>query len=288
MLSLPFDKILKSQIMTAKMMVASLLAFLVGMLLKLDYHAMMWSIITVFVAIDARVESTLILSLTRVIGTAIGVSVSAFLIWYFEPNSLLGMAGCLMVVAIVAGQVQQFGKGVRVAGVAATIVLFMGAMQPTYTQLALDRFLNISLGVACALVASILIFPRHNRKEVAKNTVNILRQIETTYVDLVGTSVKHEEVSKNLANIKSSLEKNRDLLQEIKLAHGKSITEITWLIYCADVLEEVAMHLRAMHEPDERDKQQKMKTALHEELAFSQAVLSRVLQAFSSIIERQG
>lgn len=283
-------KILKycqEQKYTLKVMLASVLAFTVGLLLQYPYHEIMWVVITVFVAMDARADSTWVLSITRVLGTALGVIVAAGLLQILKPAHPLAMYLCLMIVAVVAGQINLFGKGVRVAGVAAAIVLFMGDPGAAAWHLGWDRFIDISLGVLCALLISMLVFPDRAQESVAKNTLKLLQLTQTLYRLVLQPINSDTALHSELQSMKALLDKNHNLAQEIKLEYGRRMISVTLLLYIVDSLEEIYVQFQSMEYAVIRAEHLKAQQALAPELAELQQVADNLCQHMMQMLAKQ-
>jgi len=208
------NEFLTSQRFTFKMIIAILLAIAVSYLLHQSPHNLMWVIITIFVAMDVRVESTLQLSRYRVVGTAIGVIVAAILLQYFDVGYWPQMCIVLIIVSLVSAQVQLFGKGIRTAGVGAATVIFMGTAGHTW-EFAYWRFLDISLGVMYALLVSVLIFPGRTVDVMIKNVDKLLEMTKTIYQNLL----ENEPISSlnsYMQNMQKLLDKNTALIEDLR------------------------------------------------------------------------
>jgi uncharacterized membrane protein YccC len=270
---------------TAKMVLAAMLAFSIELAMKVPLHSIMWSLISVFVALDLRVETTLVLSRNRVIGTAVGVVTAALLLEVFNINHLPQLYLCLLIISIVASQIQIFGKGVRVAGVAATIVLFMGGLGTGPWHLAWERFIDISIGVLCALIVSVLVFPSRTKEAISKNLLQLCRLTENLFNHLLAADNQLAANSTQLAAMWGLLEKNNDLAEEISNDVSPAANRIrAW----QDRFTQLYLHLNSMSEGLKQIAVQNLLNDMRPEFDQLQTAMSVLLQRWQTRFKTKG
>jgi uncharacterized membrane protein YgaE (UPF0421/DUF939 family) len=133
--------------------VAAVVAFLLARLLKLpEYY---WAPISTIVVIQSAIPP-LTLGWQRFVGTALGAALGAALATYLTPSALvygLGILLCGLLAFLL-----RVGGAYRFAGIALSIVLLIPHTRPPWI-IGLHRFLEVSLGIAVALVVT-TVWPR--------------------------------------------------------------------------------------------------------------------------------
>ena len=128
--------------------VAAVAAVLLARLLKLpEYY---WAPISTIVVIQSTIPP-LTLGWQRFVGTALGAVLGAALATYFSPSVVvyaLGILVCGMLAFLL-----RVGSAYRFAGITLSIVLLIPHTLPPWI-VGLHRFLEVSLGIAVALVVT--------------------------------------------------------------------------------------------------------------------------------------
>jgi len=133
--------------------VAAVTALLLARLLKLpEYY---WAPISAIVVIQSTIPP-LKLGWQRFVGTALGAAVGALLATYLTPSALVYALGILLCGLLAF--LLRVGAAYRFAGIALTIVLLIPHTRPPWI-IGLHRFLEVSLGIAVALVVT-TVWPR--------------------------------------------------------------------------------------------------------------------------------
>jgi uncharacterized membrane protein YgaE (UPF0421/DUF939 family) len=143
-------------IISARVTVASTISLLVARLLRLPefYWAPISTIVVILSTIPPRT-----LAWQRFVGTAIGAALAALIATFFQPNWIvygIGLFLCGIVCAVF-----RVSAAYRFAAIALTIVLLIAHSAPPWT-VALHRFIEVSLGIAVALVVT-LVWPTPER-----------------------------------------------------------------------------------------------------------------------------
>jgi uncharacterized membrane protein YccC len=122
-----------------------------------------WAAITTLIVMQSNVKATLIVSLRRLIGTALGVSIGAGMAVIFGSNVLVFGAGIFllgMLCSLLGRTNQRLPEyldrtAYRYGGVALAIVMLVrGQNTPWIT--ALHRFIEVSIGIAVGLALTML------------------------------------------------------------------------------------------------------------------------------------
>ncbi|MCA1943680.1 MAG: FUSC family protein [Desulfovibrio sp.] len=121
-----------------------------------------WAVISAIIVMQANLGRSLMSGLSRVQGTFIGALLGALTLSVMGTGTVslgLGVFLTIFVCAYFMGLHESF----RLAAVTASIVILLGRGTEHPFLLGLDRFLEISLGVAVAMAVSMFVLPFHAR-----------------------------------------------------------------------------------------------------------------------------
>lgn len=121
-----------------------------------------WSSISAIIVLQSNVGSTVSASRDRFIGTALG----ALLGWAASPwgRQPLAYAITILIALVLCGTLGLKNSS-RLAGVTITIVMLV-QRNGSHSRIALDRFIEVALGIIVALAVSTLVFPRRARQHL--------------------------------------------------------------------------------------------------------------------------
>jgi uncharacterized membrane protein YgaE (UPF0421/DUF939 family) len=135
---------------SARATVASVISALLARLLKLPEFY--WAPISTIVILLSTVDP-LALAWQRFVGTALGAAVGAVVATYFQTTWIVYGAGIFVCGLLSA--VLRIGTAYRFAAITLTIVLLIAHTRSPWI-VALHRFVEVSLGIAVALVVTLV------------------------------------------------------------------------------------------------------------------------------------
>jgi len=125
---------------------------------RFGLHDGYWGAISAIIVLQSNVGATIQASRDRILGTIIGAIVGF-------PCTLFGTIPWNYIVAVFVAIMMcgllGFRNSSRLAGVTVTIVMLVQSNSPR--AVALDRVIQVVLGILVAVAVTVLIFPRHAR-----------------------------------------------------------------------------------------------------------------------------
>ncbi|WP_251365629.1 FUSC family protein [Coxiella-like endosymbiont of Rhipicephalus sanguineus] len=168
-------------------------------------------------ATNIRIGGAIRKSYFRLLGTIIGAFLAGIALFFIgdHPNIihflLILLIGVFAYLASSSTDIAQFG----LLG-ATTMVMILDARAPTL-KTAIDRTLEIFIGILIAIVVSRFVFPRHAKKLLRVSITNTLQQFQELFEffvtkELTLDSLKEQEKIEN--NMINEILKQSTLLQE--------------------------------------------------------------------------
>jgi uncharacterized membrane protein YgaE (UPF0421/DUF939 family) len=150
----------KQAIGAVKTGIAAVLSVMLADLFKLTYGY--WAAVSAIVVLGSDTAITFASCRDRIIGTAIG----AFMGWmtFYAWHGHYVVYGLAIALCIFACTMLEFEKAGRLAGATLSIIVLVRLDAPP-GRIAMDRFLEVGIGVAMALVITLL--PPHGAKSSA-------------------------------------------------------------------------------------------------------------------------
>jgi uncharacterized membrane protein YgaE (UPF0421/DUF939 family) len=141
---------------SARVAAASVASMLLAQLLKLpEYY---WAPVSAIVVILSTINPSTI-AWQRFVGTALGAVIGALIAMFFEPSWIVYGAGIF--VCGIFSALLRIGGAYRFAAITLSIVLLVVHTRPPWI-VAVHRFVEVSLGIAVALVVSVVWPPPAN------------------------------------------------------------------------------------------------------------------------------
>jgi uncharacterized membrane protein YccC len=132
--------------------VAGVVSLLAARLLRLPEAY--WAPITTLVITQSSLGAALTVSWQRFLGTVLGAAFGAMVASHFAPHALVFGLGVL-ILGPVCAMICSDRSAYRFAGIALAIVLLVPRTGPPW-RIALHRFAEVSVGIAVALVLTML------------------------------------------------------------------------------------------------------------------------------------
>jgi len=132
--------------------VAAVASVLVARLFRLPETY--WAAITTLVITQSSLGAALAVSWQRFVGTALGAAVGAMVASYFGPHVLV-FGASVFLLGLLCALARADRSAYRFGGIALAIVLLIPRTSPAW-QIALRRFAEVSIGIAVALIMTVV------------------------------------------------------------------------------------------------------------------------------------
>lgn len=231
-----------------------------------------WAVVSAVVVMQANVGSSLKASWARLLGTAVGAANGAAMASaanYFWPGLLdpkttlhfdvTGLSGAALT-ALAAGLgvgltgafcvVLRLKDAYRLSAITCAIVLLVFAQSPWHS--AMQRTLDVALGISIALTVSVFVLPSRARHQLASKLAEVLRDAGALCVELEKAYLMRcypaNEVGLMRDGMKEKFRDSRNLLNEAGNEPGRTAAEAHTLDEVFTSVERVLEHVLSLDE----------------------------------------
>lgn len=245
---LDFERVIHS----IKTVIACLLGFLTTRLLQLPNEQ--WVIITILVVLCAqsRIGAMLQKSYMRFLGTLIGGMIAGVTLLIFGPHPA-AVITVLCLAALCFSYIAESPSVLSDAGTIGAVTVAIILLSPQQSLFyAVDRFLEINLGIVIALLISRFIWPLHSRNRLLHAITITLDELNNFYAKLVQAEFSHTELLDMAYEEKiiSGLIKQRKLFEEVlreSFSPLPIISEFRKILYCErEILRNISLMYSAL------------------------------------------
>jgi uncharacterized membrane protein YgaE (UPF0421/DUF939 family) len=145
---------------------AAVLAYAVTLLLHIEFGY--WAVISTVIVMQVYVADSLEMCLYRLSGTIIGAILGVIVILIF-PITPIGIGFALFFTIGICSFLTRYKPKYKMAAITVVIVVMTGMNSPNIIEFGLFRVIEICLGILCATLVSLLIFPRKKADVLRKN-----------------------------------------------------------------------------------------------------------------------
>ena len=195
----------------ARVALASVMAFGLASVAQLPYPYI--AVVSAVIVIQTYVADTLRMALYRVSGTIIGCLLSLAALWLLPPGGMYAALGLFVAVFLCAFLIS-WTSHFRMAAITVAIVYVAGLSETAHTTFALERTLEIVIGVVCALLVSVGFFPERAARDVRASLAEFFLQASRDLDVLVGLFLDMQRPARPgmLAGLDARLAGCRELL----------------------------------------------------------------------------
>jgi uncharacterized membrane protein YccC len=216
-------------------------------LYNLDYGY--WAVITTVIVMQVYVADSIQMCLYRFSGTIIGALLGIASILIF-PDTLVAHFPAVMLPVGILSFMTHYNTRYRMAAITAVIVIMTGFSMPNQVIFGFSRIIEIVIGIFCAFVVSVLVFPVRLVDVLKDNLRQQVQECCEKYDILVDAFLNGQEpVDKDLvAPLGSKVWKNRELFENIRhhealIYHKKFSKNLKTIVATMDTVIE---HLKTM------------------------------------------
>ena len=174
----------------AKTALACLTAYIVTHFFNLEFGY--WAVISTVIVMQVYVADSMDMCLYRLSGTMIGAAMGAGLI-LMVPQTPVWIGGALFIATGLCAFLTRYRTRYRMAAITATIIIMTGAASHDIVRFALFRVAEISIGIICAFVVSVLVFPRRRADALGARLLAQAEQCSQLGQDLVAAFVEKQK-----------------------------------------------------------------------------------------------
>jgi uncharacterized membrane protein YccC len=194
-----------------------------------------WAAITAIIVMQSNVGSTARASRDRLVGTAVG----AILGWVASPWGGYPAAFALTVLAgALICALLRLRNSARLAGVTICIVMLANTAGSNW-RIAVDRFLEVSLGILVAVGVAVLVLPQRARRQLQQGLAEeffLLGQLLENVICNYCTD-RHQDPGPLKKRVESALRSNEALVKAAGSEYATGAASMEGLILLADVGE---------------------------------------------------
>lgn len=195
---------------------AGIIAWAAGEAIRLPQPT--WSLITIFVlALAPFVGSMAEKGLLRIVGTSVGGFLGMLLVGNFADNIVIMVVGLAVVMTVCTWLFgsSHYPYAFFLCALTMAVVVSGGMSEPDQSwHVALDRFLQVTLGVIVMLLVNSLIWPRYARDEFEHKLMALIGDLRTLLADTTGReAASPEEIARIEQQFSATLSSLRLLMR---------------------------------------------------------------------------
>jgi len=173
-----------------KVGLASVMAYYISSLSALPYP--FWAVITTVIVMQMHVADSIRMSLYRFTGTAIGAAIGIAMILVFPPTPMFTLLGIFVGTALCA-YLTRYNERFRMAAITVSIVYLTSLTEDHRVIVALSRVAEIGVGVLCAFLVSILVWPNRVGSKLRGRLVKEYDEVGDLYAKVVGNFLQRQK-----------------------------------------------------------------------------------------------
>lgn len=173
-----------------KVGIASVLAYYLSDLLQLPYA--FWAVITTVIVMQMRVADSIHMCMYRFTGTAIGAVIGILAILIFPPTPYYTLLGIFISTGVCA-YLTRYNERFRMAAITVAIVFLTSLGEDHRILFTLFRVAEIGIGVLCAFLISVLIWPNRTGAALRERLTQQFDEMAEQYKLLMGNFVSRQK-----------------------------------------------------------------------------------------------
>lgn len=227
---------------------AACLSYVIALGFNLNFGY--WGALSAVIVMQVSVADSVRMCWYRFSGTAVGAVIGIVTIIIFPPTEAWTTVGLFFSAGFCA-YMTRYNVRYRMAAITSTIVVLASLGEPGRILYSLDRVLEIAIGVSCAFLVSVLLWPQRAGEHLQERLRAQFIQAADLYSTILDGFLRQQsELDPELCNdFIAAASQNRDLLQNV-MRHERPIyrDDTRALGLKVDTLDSCARTLRTMLE----------------------------------------
>jgi len=173
-----------------KVGLASVVAYGLSDALHLPYA--FWAVITTVIVMQMHVADSIRMSLYRFTGTAMGAVIGIIMILLLPPSPIYTLLGIFLGTGLCA-YLTRYNERFRMAAITVAIVFLTSLAEDHRIQYTLFRVAEIGIGVLCAFLVSVLIWPNRTGEKLRARLKGQFDEAADHYAVLTGNFLMRQK-----------------------------------------------------------------------------------------------
>ncbi|WP_319542155.1 FUSC family protein [uncultured Pseudodesulfovibrio sp.] len=197
-----------------KVGVASVLAYVMSGLMGMPYAY--WAVITTVIVMQIHVADSIHMCLYRFTGTAIGAGMGILLILIFPATHFWTLVGIFVGTGICA-YLTRYNARFRMAAITVAIVYLTSLGDEHRILFTMSRVAEIGIGVACAFLVSVVLWPRRAGAALRERLEHQFGQLAVRYTLLMNNFLSQQQKTDPdlFDDFAGETEKNKEMFHKV-------------------------------------------------------------------------
>ncbi|WP_419784941.1 FUSC family protein [Pseudodesulfovibrio sp.] len=225
---------------------ASVLAYVVAEALNFPFAY--WASLSAVIVMQMSVADSIRMCWYRFSGTAVGAVIAAIAILVFPDNQPMTLLAQFLSIAFCA-YMTRYNSRYKMAAITTTIVFLASMGEPGRLMYGMERVLEIAVGVTCAFLVSITLWPQRAGEALRMRLQRQFTSMATIYGELIEgflklqSSVPADRLDDFVNDMASNRELYRGVIRHERLLYRDDTRSLNRQM---QILESCTPHLRAM------------------------------------------
>lgn len=229
-----------------KVGLASVLAYYLSYLIGIPYAY--WAVVSTVIVMQIQVSDSIQMCLYRFTGTAIGAVIGIAAILVFPPTHYYTMLGVFLTTGLCA-YLTRYNSRFRMAAITVSIVYLTSIGEDHRIHFTLFRVAEIGIGVLCAFLVSVLVWPNRTGAALRKRVEKQYDQLADHYMMLMGNFLSRQKKTDPdlFFDLIGETQKNREMFHKVYAMERRFFRDdVALLSVQVSVLNSVLERLQAM------------------------------------------
>ncbi|NDV18350.1 FUSC family protein [Pseudodesulfovibrio sp. JC047] len=229
-----------------KVGVASVLAYVISGFVGVPYAY--WAVITTVIVMQVHVADSIHMCLYRFTGTALGAGMGILLILIFPATPMYTLLGIFVGTGICA-YLTRYNVRFRMAAITVAIVYLTSLTDENRILFTLSRVAEIGIGVMCAFLVSVILWPRRAGAALRERLEHQYGQVAVRYTRIMDNflSLQQKTDADLFDDFAGETEKNKEMFHKVFSVERRFFRDdVNLLSTQVNVLRSVLERLQSM------------------------------------------